>query len=59
MLLPDVLADLELADRRAVHFVRAIGQAQGALHRGESMEDVAAHTTACARAFFSLPALDA
>jgi TatD DNase family protein len=28
-----------------------------ALHRGESVTDVAAHTTACARAFFSLPAL--
>jgi len=26
-----------------------------ALHRGESLEDVAAHTTACARAFFALP----
>lgn len=26
-----------------------------ALHRGESLEDVAAHTTACARAFFGLP----
>jgi TatD DNase family protein len=28
-----------------------------ALHRGESIADVAAHTTACARAFFGLPAL--
>ncbi len=28
-----------------------------ALHRGESQADVAAHTTACARTFFSLPAL--
>ena len=26
-----------------------------ALHRGESVEDLAAHTTACARAFFGLP----
>jgi TatD DNase family protein len=26
-----------------------------ALHRGESLEDVAAHTTDCARAFFGLP----
>ncbi|MNP86637.1 Tat-linked quality control protein TatD [compost metagenome] len=26
-----------------------------ALHRGESVEVVAAHTTACARAFFNLP----
>ncbi|MNP39654.1 Tat-linked quality control protein TatD [compost metagenome] len=26
-----------------------------ALHRGESAEAVAAHTTACARAFFNLP----
>ncbi|MDB6144471.1 MAG: deoxyribonuclease TatD [Pseudomonas sp.] len=26
-----------------------------ALHRGESLEDVAAHTTACARVFFGLP----
>jgi TatD DNase family protein len=30
-----------------------------ALHRGESVEDVAAHTTACAQAFFGLPALNA
>ncbi|WP_296256419.1 MULTISPECIES: TatD family hydrolase [unclassified Pseudomonas] len=29
-----------------------------ALHRGETPEDVAAHTTACARAFFSLPMLN-
>ena len=29
-----------------------------ALHRGESEADVAAHTTACARAFFSLPAIE-
>jgi TatD DNase family protein len=28
-----------------------------AQHRGESLQDVAAHTTACARAFFSLPAV--
>ncbi|MNR00947.1 Tat-linked quality control protein TatD [compost metagenome] len=28
-----------------------------ALHRGESAQAVAAHTTACARAFFNLPAL--
>ncbi|WP_437883970.1 TatD family hydrolase [Pseudomonas sp. LRF_L74] len=28
-----------------------------ALHRGESAEAVAAHTTACARAFFNLPTL--
>lgn len=28
-----------------------------ALHRGESLEDVAAHTTECARAFFGLPVL--
>lgn len=28
-----------------------------ALHRGESEADVAAHTTACARAFFGLPSL--
>lgn len=28
-----------------------------ALHRGESLDDVAAHTTACARAFFGLPTL--
>jgi TatD DNase family protein len=28
-----------------------------AQHRGESLEDLAAHTTACARAFFSLPTL--
>ena len=28
-----------------------------ALHRGETEEDLAAHTTACARAFFNLPAL--
>ena len=26
-----------------------------ALHRGESLEDLAAHSTACARAFFGLP----
>jgi TatD DNase family protein len=26
-----------------------------ALHRGESLADVAAHTTDCARSFFSLP----
>lgn len=30
-----------------------------ALHRGESPDDVAAHTTNCARAFFSLPAVEA
>lgn len=30
-----------------------------ALHRGESVADVAAHTTACAQTFFGLPALDA
>jgi TatD DNase family protein len=29
-----------------------------ALHRGETAADVAAHTTACARAFFALPALE-
>jgi len=29
-----------------------------ALHRGESQEDLAAHSTACARAFFSLPSID-
>ncbi|MCU1735985.1 MULTISPECIES: TatD family hydrolase [unclassified Pseudomonas] len=29
-----------------------------ALHRGESQEDLAAHTTACARVFFNLPGLD-
>jgi TatD DNase family protein len=29
-----------------------------ALHRGESEQDLAAHSTACARAFFSLPAID-
>ena len=28
-----------------------------ARHRGESAEDLAAHTTACARAFFNLPSL--
>ncbi|MFG6206172.1 TatD family hydrolase [Pseudomonas retamae] len=28
-----------------------------ALHRGETEEDLAAHTTACARAFFNLPTL--
>ncbi|GAB7529982.1 TatD family hydrolase [Pseudomonas sp. 3A(2025)] len=28
-----------------------------ALHRGESLEDLAQHSTACARAFFGLPAL--
>lgn len=28
-----------------------------ALHRGESVEDLAAHSTACARAFFALPTL--
>ncbi len=28
-----------------------------ALHRGESVDDLAAHTTACARAFFALPTL--
>ncbi len=28
-----------------------------ALHRGESTEQLAAHTTACARAFFNLPAI--
>jgi TatD DNase family protein len=29
-----------------------------ALHRGESEQDLAAHSTGCARAFFSLPAID-
>ena len=29
-----------------------------AVHRGESEQDLAAHSTACARAFFSLPAID-
>ncbi|RRV05166.1 hydrolase TatD [Pseudomonas sp. v388] len=29
-----------------------------ALHRGESQQDLAAHTTACARAFFNLPEVD-
>lgn len=29
-----------------------------ALHRGESEQDLAAHSTACARAFFNLPAID-
>ncbi|MDH4564564.1 TatD family hydrolase [Pseudomonas sp. BN411] len=29
-----------------------------ALHRGESQEELARHTTACARAFFGLPAVD-
>jgi TatD DNase family protein len=29
-----------------------------ALHREESLEDLAQHSTACARAFFGLPALD-
>ncbi|EXF92594.1 preprotein translocase subunit TatD [Pseudomonas fluorescens HK44] len=29
-----------------------------ALHRGESLEDVAAHSTACARAFFGLPSVE-
>ncbi|MGV8919252.1 MAG: TatD family hydrolase [Pseudomonas sp.] len=29
-----------------------------ALHRGETLEDVAAHTTACARAFFGLPTVE-
>jgi TatD DNase family protein len=28
-----------------------------ALHRGETEEDLAAHTTACARAFYNLPTL--
>ena len=28
-----------------------------ALHRGESLEDLAAHSTACARAFFGLPSV--
>jgi TatD DNase family protein len=28
-----------------------------ALHRGESMEDLAAHSTASARAFFGLPSI--
>ena len=28
-----------------------------ALHRGESQEDLAAHTTACARAFYRLPTI--
>ncbi|RWU20945.1 hydrolase TatD [Pseudomonas alkylphenolica] len=28
-----------------------------ALHRGESIEELAAHTTACARTFFNLPAI--
>jgi len=28
-----------------------------ALHRGESQEDLAAHTTACARAFYGLPSI--
>jgi TatD DNase family protein len=27
-----------------------------ASHRGETEEDLAAHTTACARAFYNLPA---
>ncbi|VXC79955.1 hypothetical protein PSEUDO9AZ_20004 [Pseudomonas sp. 9AZ] len=31
-ILGHVLADLELADRRAMHFVRAVSQTQGALH---------------------------
>jgi TatD DNase family protein len=30
-----------------------------ALHRGESLEDLAAHSTACARAFFDLPTITA
>ena len=30
-----------------------------AVHRAESEDDLAAHTTACARAFFGLPVLDA
>lgn len=29
-----------------------------ALHRGESLEDVAANSTACARAFFGLPSIE-
>ncbi len=29
-----------------------------ALHRGESLEDVAAHSTACARAFYGLPSIE-
>jgi TatD DNase family protein len=29
-----------------------------ALHRGESEEDLAAHTTACARTFYGLPEVD-
>lgn len=29
-----------------------------ALHRNESMEDLARHSTACARAFFGLPVVD-
>ena len=29
-----------------------------ALHRGESEEDLAAHSTACARAFYGLPMVD-
>ena len=29
-----------------------------ALHREESLQDLAQHSTACARAFFGLPALD-
>jgi TatD DNase family protein len=28
-----------------------------ALHRGETQEDLAAHSTACARAFFGLPSI--
>ncbi|AEA67798.1 Deoxyribonuclease tatD [Pseudomonas brassicacearum subsp. brassicacearum NFM421] len=28
-----------------------------ALHRGETQEDLAAHSTACARAFFGLPTI--
>lgn len=29
-----------------------------ALHRNESVEDLARHSTACARAFFGLPVVD-
>jgi TatD DNase family protein len=29
-----------------------------ALHRGESLEDVAAQSTACARAFYGLPSVE-
>ncbi|MBH3431017.1 TatD family hydrolase [Pseudomonas alkylphenolica] len=55
-LLPRTLRPKPKSGRNEPAFLTEVVR-EVALHRGESIEDLAAHTTACARAFFNLPAI--